>query len=952
MLLFNRFEYNPNTDLIGKGAFSRVYKAIDIVSNQIVAIKLHKPGPGPVTNLPLSEYSALSSLDHANICRYIAIESLEKEDAFGETEKIQVAVTRLYKKGNISTWYAESRNTDELKKLLSDTLRGLNFLHENGIIHRNIKPSNILIQENEDGLTAQIADYALSNSSRLDDPNAVSGLTMSIPYMAPEQFNPQKYGIDEKISFNIDLWSLGITVYEILTGDVLFKTGTRESSEHIMKNILSEKLPEKINLLPQPFKEFTLECLVKDAKLRVKTAKELYQYFDLPVIDFLPQPEEEQMQEMTTEIVLKTQQRDDTQTTNMTDDASVTSNDTQIITKSDKEEALNDVTQVLSQAVNATSPPDETKIITQSDKLSVPEHSPTSKLSSELPALAPRDQQEGSIILFNRYEYLPITDLIGKGGFSRVYRAYDKKLSRWVALKIYKTNDLSDRYSPFAEIKRVINLDHGNICRYLDIEEMENVNPFGENEKIQVCVMELLDSGNIAEYYKAHPDPDILKKLLQDILNGLSYLHKKGIIHRDIKPANILIKEGIEGPVAKITDFGISKASDSVSNNSSSALIVSIPFMAPEQFNVKKYGINEKISFNLDLWSLGVTVYEVFTGKVLFKDNEQDNSEQIMANIMAPELPEKVNQLPHPFKEVVSHCLVKNARERAQKAEELMVFLNSKTNNAPPATEEKQDVKPTQTQLPEKTELNNEELTASLPPLIYNDKTKTAGEVPQMAQPAIRHFSFEAFENETPTSKTATKKGYKKYYLFVIGILLLLVYFLFIRKYMRENEMTENTLPSDSAQSTIETKAADTLIKKTNGISDSFAITTGRANALENTWKSNNNVEINKDNTSEKRNEGAQNNQQRNSRQSNSREKNNTAQKLLLELTTTEACKLFLDGSAYADLTPGFTLKAYLKPGIYTLQAISTVSNKEYHKIITVKPLDINTSTQIRIAFR
>ena len=101
MLLFNRFEYNPNTDLIGKGAFSRVYRAIDKNVNQAVALKLHKPGPGSGHNLALSEISALSSLDHANISRYIAIDALEKEDAFGETEKIQIAVTPLAEKGNI-----------------------------------------------------------------------------------------------------------------------------------------------------------------------------------------------------------------------------------------------------------------------------------------------------------------------------------------------------------------------------------------------------------------------------------------------------------------------------------------------------------------------------------------------------------------------------------------------------------------------------------------------------------------------------------------------------------------------------------------------------------------------------------------------------------------------------------------------------------------------------------
>ena len=223
------------------------------------------------------------------------------------------------------------------------------------------------------------------------------------------------------------------------------------------------------------------------------------------------------------------------------------------------------------------------------------------------------------MLLFNRYEYNPQTDFIGKGGFSKVYKAYDKKFQRWVALKIYKTSELSERYSPMAEIQRVINLDHPNICRYIDFEEIEKEDSLGEIEKIQVGVMELLDGGNFVKYYRTSNDLSVFKKLLTDVLLGLSYLHRKGIIHRDIKPANILIKETDNGPVAKITDFGISKKSGSANSGTSSALIVSIPYMAPEQLNVQKYGIDEKVSFNIDFWSLGVTVFEVITASHYLK---------------------------------------------------------------------------------------------------------------------------------------------------------------------------------------------------------------------------------------------------------------------------------------------------------------------------------------------
>ena len=124
------------------------------------------------------------------------------------------------------------------------------------------------------------------------------------------------------------------------------------------------------------------------------------------------------------------------------------------------------------------------------------------------------------MLLFKRYEYNPQTDFLGKGGFSRVYKALDKKLNRLVALKIYKTPEMSERYSLGSEIQRVINLDHPNISRYLDIDEIENENAFGEVEHIQVCVMELLDGGNILKYYESHPDPSSPRQGRPSLLPG------------------------------------------------------------------------------------------------------------------------------------------------------------------------------------------------------------------------------------------------------------------------------------------------------------------------------------------------------------------------------------------------------------------------------------------------
>ncbi|MEO8771057.1 MAG: protein kinase [Ferruginibacter sp.] len=736
MLLFKRYEYDPQKDLIGKGGFSRVYKALDKKFKRYLAIKIYKSSELSERYSPIAEIQRVIQLDHPNIARYIDIDEIEKEDSFGQIEKIQVCVMELLEGGNFEKHYNMHKNLEIFKKLLIDVLHGLSYLHRNEIIHRDIKPANILIKQNLDGPVAKITDFGISKKSDGTGNSSSSALIVSIPYMAPEQLNAQKYGIGEKIHYNIDLWALGVTVYEIITGDVLFKSNEQDSSEQIMANIISAELPQKISFLPEPFNEFVSKCVIKDAKQRVKSADDL-----LPIllqslseskkIDLIvehsakesttPEPfhenksQEKTVLDDTTELSkgpdpVKEDVHQNTETKDLTaaddtieitkssidrvtrdvlqddkDNKPAAANNTNEITKplndlvknyvSENEEDNEQVdeTMLIEKAVVDQSDTTEVKKVTE---LIVSNDTPQMQEETAILVKPKNEQEPAKITLFNRYDYYPASDLIGKGGFSRVYKALDQKLSRWVALKIYKTSEFSDRYSPIAEIKRVVNLDHSNICRYLDIEEIDKINPFGETEKIQVCVMELLDSGNFAEYFnKNGRDLEVLKKLLEDVLHGISYLHKNGIIHRDIKPANILIKKTIEGPVAKITDFGISKVSDSLNNNSSSALIVSIPYMAPELLNPKKYGINEKISFNLDLWSLGVTIYEVITGRVLFKDSEQDSSEQIMANIMTPEIPQKINELPHPFKSIVSHCIIKNANQRAQKAEELLVLL-------------------------------------------------------------------------------------------------------------------------------------------------------------------------------------------------------------------------------------------------------------------------------------
>lgn len=201
-----------------------------------------------------------------------------------------------------------------------------------------------------------------------------------------------------------------------------------------------------------------------------------------------------------------------------------------------------------------------------------------------------------------RYQYNPKTDLIGKGGFSKVFKANNTVLHRTVALKVF-SSEVSEKYDLVAEIRRVIALEHPNLCRYYDVAFVESVNGMGEEEKIQIGVMEYLDGRDLKTFLQQHRT--LLNKLLTDVLEGLAFLHDHGIIHRDLKSQNILVKNTARGPVAKITDFGISKDAE-CSHTSSSLLMGTIEYMAPEQLSPQKYGVNGKISTNLGLWSFGL----------------------------------------------------------------------------------------------------------------------------------------------------------------------------------------------------------------------------------------------------------------------------------------------------------------------------------------------------------
>ena len=208
--------------------------------------------------------------------------------------------------------------------------------------------------------------------------------------------------------------------------------------------------------------------------------------------------------------------------------------------------------------------------------------------------------------LGNRYE---IVEKIGSGGMAIVYKAKCRLLDRYVAIKILKeefTED-DDFIRKFRrESQAAASLSHPNIMNIYDVGSVEN-----EKNKIHYIVMEYIKGKTLKEVIteKGKLSTDETVSFSKQIAEALSHAHKNHIIHRDIKPHNIMITEDNR---LKVTDFGIARAVTSSTITTTSSVLGSVHYFSPEQ---ARGGYTDEKS---DIYSLGIVMYEMLTGKVPF----------------------------------------------------------------------------------------------------------------------------------------------------------------------------------------------------------------------------------------------------------------------------------------------------------------------------------------------
>lgn len=270
----------------------------------------------------------------------------------------------------------------------------------------------------------------------------------------------------------------------------------------------------------------------------------------------------------------------------------------------------------------------------------------------------------------NTYKFDPNNDLINEGGFGKIYRAWGEH-DREVVLKacpLQKT-----KYSLKREFEIASKLSqHPNIAYYESVHEFD-VPGIG---KMEYAVMQYYPEGDLkkvlANYSLSIEDK---KDILRGILDGISFLHKSNVIHRDLKPGNILMQK-VQGKWRpKITDFGLGKqytASGEISNTS--AGILSLLYASPEQI------FGKTTLPNTDLWPIGIITYQLFTGENPFQSDLPKDTESYRADvtkkITTGILPDKINKIPDPFKEIIKQCLVQNPEMRVKTADDLIAIID------------------------------------------------------------------------------------------------------------------------------------------------------------------------------------------------------------------------------------------------------------------------------------
>lgn len=274
-----------------------------------------------------------------------------------------------------------------------------------------------------------------------------------------------------------------------------------------------------------------------------------------------------------------------------------------------------------------------------------------------------------------------IVELIAEGGMGRLYRATQEPLGRDVALKLIKLEgadqDRREKWQGrfFREAKLASRLNHPNTVTVIDYGDVESLGLF--------LVMEYLDGVSLRDTLNHYGslDVDLTVHIAAQIANSLADAHEAGIVHRDLKPPNVmLMRRGDDPCFVKVVDFGLVKELDANTDDEltgENALVGSPTYMAPERFLEK-----DSDSPAVDIYALGVVMYEMLVGRAPFVRGEKSTLGNLMMQHVNDDPPTMNSfkpgmKLPDGLEPLIMRCLAKNPEDRFESMDYVLRLLRS-----------------------------------------------------------------------------------------------------------------------------------------------------------------------------------------------------------------------------------------------------------------------------------
>ncbi|GFN99037.1 ribosomal protein s6 kinase [Plakobranchus ocellatus] len=545
---------------------------------------------------------------------------------------------------------------DEVRIYIGEITLALETLHKLGVIYRDIKLENILLDS--DGHII-LTDFGLSKEFLPTDPNhRTYSFCGTIEYMAPEVVKGGQTGHD----FAVDWWSLGVLTYELLTGASPFTVdGEKNSQSEISKRIMKCN-PHFPKTFSPEAKDLIQRLLTKDPSKRLGSRS----IEDVKRHPFFKSLCWEDLAQKKVPAPFKPKIRNELDLSNFSEEF------TKMAATESPAIVPNTGGDKLFKGYSYVAP----SIIFTDNSVSSDLMQRTSDHQPDDATIWTASHFKNSTF-FQKYELDMKGPALGDGTFSICRKCRNIETGQLYAVKI-----VSRRTNCHREVQMLTRCQgHPNIVTLVDVMH---------DDYHAYIVMELLKGGELLERLRKKKffTETEASELMWKLVKAVSFMHSKGVVHRDLKPENLLFEDRTDRAELKIVDFGF--AAERTKNETMMTPCFTLPYSAPEvlrQMSSQKGGYDE----SCDLWSLGVILYSMLSGKAPFQDSTQtDSALTVMQRIKEGEFDlsgSEWNEVSQSAKELIKGLLTVEPTERLRMHELLKHRWLRKNAHSPPMSQ-------------------------------------------------------------------------------------------------------------------------------------------------------------------------------------------------------------------------------------------------------------------------